>query len=483
MKFLAALLNAIITLTFVLQGNSQSIPDMLEKSLTGVVTVAVYKTQAANQVYGFRGEVSIPEKAYQKALELGGYEGVGSGFLYEYKGKRYAITNAHVIDLASQEDSSVFVYTFDRTKHLVKVIGADSFYDIAVLEFAKAPAQEYSALKFKPEQSRIGEPVYAIGNPLGELPYSVSDGIISAKNRIRSSFTGKFGYLQSTATLIWGNSGGPLVDVKGQVAGINSQIEIAYTGDIQPQINYALEAGLSERLVKELIDNNGRVIRCYLGLELAQLDTVDQYNPKKEVILSNVIEGSPTYLALKPQVGSIVTHINNEKLESLEQALGILEQKKPGTSLEFTFLRNAKAIKVKVAAGELKTTELESIATHVLTQSEFFEFDPNSSQVMLTYEPSMMFEFGEDRKAKKIQKTKRETYQVLAAGIMGDDGDASDMYKVITLYELGGAIRLSSLSGMLDLSVTKKDDPLEKVKTYRYYFSGDENVTKAILYY
>lgn len=462
---------------------AQTTSDMLEKTISGVVTVAVYKTEVNNRIYGFRGDVSIPEKAYQRALELGGYEGMGSGFLYEYKGKRYVITNAHVIDMASKEDSSVFVYTFDRAKHLAKVIGADSFYDIAVLEFVKQPAPEYAALKFKIEPSRIGEPVYAIGNPLGELPYSVSDGIISAKNRIRNSYKGKFGFLQTTATLIWGNSGGPLVDINGQVAGINSQIEIANTGDIQPQINYALEASISQRLIHEIIDNSGRVIRCYLGLELSQTESEEVYNPVKKVTLSGVIEGSPGYLALKPHVDALITHLNNEKVESIEHALGLFESIKPGTSVEFTLFSKGKTSKVKVLAGELKTIELEAIASHVLQQSEFIQFDPNAAQVILTYEPNTVFEIGENKKVTKPAKSKQETYQVLAAGVMGDEDDASDMYKVVALYELGGAIKLSSLSGLLDFSVTKKGDPEERVKTYRYYFSGDENIKKLVLYY
>jgi S1-C subfamily serine protease len=141
-------------------------------------------------------------------------------------GTKYVITNAHVIENALDEEGSIYVYSINRTKYEVKVLGGDSFYDIAVLEFVDTPGPEITTVKFKTEEPRLGEPVYAIGNPLGEYPYSVTDGIISAKNRVRGCYTGKFGFLQTTATVIWGNSSGPLVDAKGDVAGINSQISL-----------------------------------------------------------------------------------------------------------------------------------------------------------------------------------------------------------------------------------------------------------------
>lgn len=461
---------------------AQTVPDMLENTITSVVTVGVYQTEVLNKVYGFRGGLSIPEKAYEKALDLSGTEWTGSGFLYEYKGKKYAITNAHVIENAANEDSSIFVFMYDRSKHMVKVLGADSFYDIAVLEFSATPGAAYPPLAFKQEPARLGEPVYAIGNPLGEFPYSVSEGIISGKNRVRGSFKGKFGFIQSTATIIWGNSGGPLVDQKGKVAGINSQIEITSNGYIQPQINFALEASLSERLVKEIIDNRGRVVRSYLGVGLSQ--QVDQYSAlSNPVFLGHVLENSPAANSLTKYVGSQLTHINGEKINSVEQALGILEGVKPGRPVEFTLFVNEEVVKVPVTGRQLDDASLASLATHVLRQSQFFTFDKDAPQVIVRYNHQTTLAMEDNLMViKPTQNTSDVSYQVVAAGVSSEENN-SDFYKVVTLAELGSAIRLSSLSGVLDLAVVRTNDEYQSLINFRYFFSGDETVLISTLFY
>ncbi|MDX5320203.1 MAG: trypsin-like peptidase domain-containing protein, partial [Bacteroidota bacterium] len=253
-----------------LQAQAQHAPDMLEKAISSVVTVAVYKTEDVKQALGYRG---ISDKAYEKVLDLSDSKSSGSGFVIERNGKKYVITNAHVIEHASTDADALYVYSIDRTKYQVKVVGGDSFYDLAVLEFITPPGKEIEVIDFRKEDARIGEQVYAIGNPLGEYPYTVTDGIISAKNRVRGGITGKFGFLQSTATVIWGNSGGPLVDAQGKVLGINSQIAFAKRGGTQiwqPQINFALEAEISNRLINDILSNNGLVKRAWLGLEVVQ---------------------------------------------------------------------------------------------------------------------------------------------------------------------------------------------------------------------
>ena len=173
-------LTVIFLITAFGSGYAQTNSDMLEKAIGGVVTVAVYKSEIVNRPLGFRGAVDFPVEAYARALDLAGAMGSGSGFAYSYKGKKYVVTNAHVIENAADEDSSVFVFSVDRSRYPVKVLGGDSFYDIAVLEFLTQPGDDIRAMEFKKAEARLGEPVFAIGNPLGEYPYSVSDGIVSA---------------------------------------------------------------------------------------------------------------------------------------------------------------------------------------------------------------------------------------------------------------------------------------------------------------
>ncbi|MCD4683584.1 MAG: S1C family serine protease, partial [Bacteroidales bacterium] len=303
------ILYSLVSLVFLATNSQgQNIPDMLENAIGAVVTVGVHKTDVVKRQLGFRGE-SAPDMAYEEALNLAEVASSGSGFIIEKNGKLYVVTNAHVVENASADPGSIYVYTVNRSQYEVKVVGGDSFYDIAVLEFVDKPGGEISTIKFRSTEARIGEKVYAIGNPLGEYPYTVTDGIISAKNRVRGGMTGKFGFLQTTATLIWGNSGGPLVDEHGKVVGVNSQIAFADTPDggqiLQSQINFALEAELSERLIDDILAYDGRVRRAYLGIELSQKYeySYDGYDysliSEDELpVISGIIPGSPAYASL-----------------------------------------------------------------------------------------------------------------------------------------------------------------------------------------
>ena len=232
----------------------QSVPDMLEKTLGAVVTVGVHEEEIVKRQLGFRGE-SAPDIAYEKALSLADVSSSGSGFIIEKNGKLYVITNAHVVEEASDEPGSVYVYSINRSKYEVRVVGGDSFYDLAVLEFVDTPGNEINTISFRDTDVRIGEKVFAIGNPLGEYPYTVTDGIISAKNRVRESMTGKFGFFQTTATIIWGNSGGPLLDAHGRVVGVvASKLAAArvfeWTGDLPQNINYAVKSAYLRTLLE-----------------------------------------------------------------------------------------------------------------------------------------------------------------------------------------------------------------------------------------
>ncbi len=169
------------------------------------------------------------------------------GIHYRTERKKYVITNAHVISSASPGKGNITVFSINRDKYDMEVIGGDSFYDLAILAFITPPGPELTTMAFRQDEIRIGEPVYAIGNPMGIFPYSISDGIISAKNRVRNAApTGRMGFLQSTASVFQGNSGEPLIDMKGLVVGINSQLfatDFAGQPEVLSQINFARKPG------------------------------------------------------------------------------------------------------------------------------------------------------------------------------------------------------------------------------------------------
>ncbi|HEY6872242.1 MAG TPA: trypsin-like peptidase domain-containing protein [Geobacteraceae bacterium] len=350
-------------------------PDMLEKALPAVVTVAVYKTDAIGKIYGYARKA---DAAYSHPLNISDAQSSGSGFIVEKQGKKYVVTNAHVIDQATDEKGALAVFTITGRRYPARVIGADTFYDVAVLEFAgQGPGEEVASLTFSPREPRIGEQVFAIGNPLGAFPYTVTQGIIGGKNRVRGGPTGKFGYLQSSATTIWGNSGGPLIDAGGQVVGINSQIEIVSRPlgtFIQPQLNFALEAGIAERAVAEIL-THGHLVRAFTGLIATQ-----EFDPETGLMqgmsprIAAVLPDSPAAPALGGREGSAITAVNGVKVRNIEELLGELERIRPGGNVRLTLENGGESVPVSFSAGALTAKLNGALASFFL--KSFASLDP-----------------------------------------------------------------------------------------------------------
>jgi S1-C subfamily serine protease len=479
-----------------------SLSDVLENVMSSVVTVAVEKTDGTKQLLGFRGQTS--DIAYEKALDLSNSKSSGSGFVIQKNNKKYIITNAHVIEQASELQGSVYVYTINRSKYEVKIIGGDSFYDIAVLEIIGTPGPEIKPITFATKDSRVGEKVFAVGNPLGEYPYTVSDGIISAKNRVRNGITGKFGFLQSTATVIWGNSGGPLVNEKGQVVGINSQIAFANSGNQQiwqPQINFALEGILSNRLIDNIINNNGRVKRCYLGIQLSQ---AYEYSAALKLmggdgwmlidslpVITGSISGSPAEKSLKDKIGYKIIKIGNTDIRNLQEALGEFELLVPGAIAKLTIKRGNSIEVINITTEELTPTKNQAIAysgfetdnSIKLTSVDgytYISFNQGENIVQKEGKRSGGLNQGGKLRGEDITSGK---WRIVAAGY--DSDNYKSMWKIKELSDLGAALRLTSSIGVIDLYLTKAgSNSDDDVQVKRIGFAGDDlNKSKAVLWY
>jgi S1-C subfamily serine protease len=485
---ISILLSTIITFSF-----GQSIPDILEKTLGAVVTVGVYKTEITKHALGFQGN-GTPEMAYEKALDMAGVPGSGSGFIIEKNGKLYVITNAHIIEDASDESGSIYIYSVNRSKYEVNIVGGDSFYDIAVLEFVDEPGIEISSIQFRDNDIRIGEKVYAIGNTLGEYPYTVTDGIISAKNRMREGMTGKFGFMQTTATIIWGNSGGPLIDINGKVAGINSQIAFAETPNgghvLQSQINFALEAGISNRIVNDIITNNGRVRRAFIGVEISQKHgykyTGYNYVPVEIdafPVISGTIPGSPASSTLADKINWQVKKINGKQIRNLEEVLGELENVKPGSSIIFSLENDGFSTDVSVNTGELKAIELEHIARYILNRNKDIVVDYDQRQLTFKMKESNFYYHNEKElyRYEMTGKSLQDSYYILAAGIYTEN--TKSMWLIENIQDMGAAFRLTGSAGLIDFYVLMAGNSIDDIELLRLYLSGDKNVTKSTIWY
>src|SRR5215831_9524884 len=190
--------------------------------------------------------------------------GVGSGFIVDPKG--YILTNQHVIDGATR----ITVGLLSGEKYRGKVIGVDEETDVAVIKID--PAHDLPTVKLgDSNNAQVGDWVLAIGSPFG-LDQTVTAGIISKKERETPYFTTFQRFLQTDAAINRGNSGGPLVNMRGEVIGMNSQIATS-TGDYNG-IGFALPANETNFVYKQLIAQ-GKVKRGYLGITLESVH--DEY--------------------------------------------------------------------------------------------------------------------------------------------------------------------------------------------------------------
>lgn len=512
---LAAVIGA-LSPVFVMAAESDS--DMLERTIGGVVTVAIYKGDDYNRPFGFGAS-----DAYAQLLNLSDALASGSGFCIEQNGKKYVVTNCHVIEGAAGDEGSIVVYSTNRTKYPMKIVGADSFIDIAVLEFdGKDPGPEFTTLKFTDTPPRLGETVFAIGNPYGDYPYAISKGIVGGLNRVREGLTGKYGYIQSTATIIWGNSGGPLVTQSGEVAGINTGIEIRERMNqyfVEPQINFALEASVAERAVNDII-SVGHVRRAYLGVRFSQDfgapktdDDPEFVDTGAKPIINDIAADSPAAAQLAPYKGAVVTRINDQDVDNIEEILAILESLKPGDDCTLYVDQNGHADKITVKTDELTNDRQTAWAAQILgslgwtvkqtdsgvTVQNTSANAPASAAPPSDAQPTAQQPNSADNSSLKSRLeqlfygTKQPSFQsvapvaqappeqpLVALGLFDDKGNAVSIWRANDLKELGVAVRLAASEGRIDLAVKGDQD---KLSILRVWLSGqDGTLSRSLLY-
>lgn len=475
-------LSILITLALLpMYSVAQNASDMLEKAIASTVSVAVYNIEETHKTLGYRGS---PGVAYERNIDLSDARSTGSGFVIKRNGKFYVITNAHVVDRASSEAGSIYVYSVTRRKYEMKMIGGDSFYDLALLEFVTPPGNEVEATDFRKEDARIGERVYAIGNPLREYPFTITDGIISAKNRVRGGLTGKFGFLQTTATVIWGNSGGPLVDEKGNVIGVNTKIAFAERGGQtiwQPQINFAIEAPLVQRIVGDILDNNGFVKRAFIGVEIKQgyrYNATNAFfygNAWEQVdsvpIIGSVIPNTPAANSgLTSKIGARIMEINGVPVRNIEEALGELEKAEPNSNVIFTIARGNSSEKITIKSVELNPRNLERIATYVITKDADKELSVEGDDVFVVLKEKDYWS-GETVGIK---------YKLSSAGL--NEEDFKQMWRIEKLSDLGAALRMAGITGVIDLEL-KDVEGYEEPKIDRLNLAGHRDARHNTLWY
>jgi len=339
----------------VVEGMRTSYADVVEKTSPAVVRIEAdhkEKPQSQTQFPGgddlFR-QFGFPNPGQQAPNQRPQIErGLGSGVVVEAGGT--ILTNFHVVDGADK----IIVLMSDNKSYQAKVVGSDQPSDLAVL---KIEAENLPFLTLGNSDSvRVGDIVLAIGNPLG-IGQTVTAGIISAKGRRTGLSDGSFeDFLQTDAPINRGNSGGALVNLNGELIGINSQILSGGSSGGSIGIGFSIPSNMAKSVMEQLL-KDGKVHRGMLGINIQNItdDTAKALELKDTsgILVSNVRSGSAADKAGVKR-GDIITAINGEKIEDSNVLRNKVAGTLPGTDIKLTVVRNGEPMELTAKLDEFK---------------------------------------------------------------------------------------------------------------------------------
>ena len=265
----------------------------------------------------------------------------GSGFVISRDG--LVVTNFHVIEGASE----VKVHLGDRD-YTAEVKGTDRATDIALLKIDAGNDLRYLELGDS-TQSRVGDWVMVIGNPLN-LDKTVTTGVISAKNRSLGISDASFeNFIQTDAAINFGNSGGPLVNMRGEVVGIATAINWG-----AENIGFAVPVNTLKEILPQLRDK-GKVSRGYLGIQINNLNFTQAkafgLDSAQGALVASVEEDTPAGEA-GVKHGDVILGVDDVQVETTRDLINYVANKGPGSSVTLDVLRNGKRQDIKVRLGE-----------------------------------------------------------------------------------------------------------------------------------
>ena len=338
-----------------------SLPDftpLVQKQGTAVVNISTTNKMAMAEggppglseddpFYDFFKRFMPPDSPERGGPRPGPMMGSGSGFIVSEDG--YVLTNAHVVANAEE----VTVALTDKREFKAKVIGIDKRTDVALL---KIDATGLPTVKLgKSSALQPGEWVAAIGSPFG-FENTITAGIVSATGRSLPAET-YVPFIQTDVAVNPGNSGGPLLNLAGEVVGVNSMIYSGTGGYMGVSFAIPIEVALD---VAKQLQNQGKVTRGRVGIGIQPLTKELAESFKLEsttgAVIVNVEKGGPAEKA-GARVGDVVLAWNGRKLEDANELPRLVAATKPGSQATLELARNGKRESLKVTVGEIPTEE------------------------------------------------------------------------------------------------------------------------------
>lgn len=359
-----------------------SLAPMLEKVRPAVVSIVVEGKTKADR----RTEMDIPEEfefffgpGISRERSPRQFRGEGSGVIINAD-KGHVITNNHVIDNADK----ITVKLDDGREFKAKLIGSDPQSDVALLKIENP--KNLTEIKIADsDKLHVGDFTVAIGNPFG-LGQTVTSGIVSALGRSTgNSDEGYESYIQTDAAVNRGNSGGPLINLKGELIGINTAIISPNGGNAG--IAFAIPSNMANNLVQQILEF-GEVKRGLLGIKGGELnaDLAKEFNvdAQQGAFVSEVMSDSAASKAgLK--AGDVIIGINGQKIRSFAELRAKVATTGSGKIIELTYLRDGKeaTTKVTLQADEQSKTNANTLLP-ALKGAEFSNYNNGIKGVELT---------------------------------------------------------------------------------------------------
>ena len=327
--------------TIVESNRENAIIDITKVDVDKLLTQAEVYAANVNSTVGITTSITTNFWGYQTTSAAS-----GSGFIFSNDG--YILTNYHVVE----ESSAITVTMYDGTGYDAKLIGYDEGNDVAVL---KIEANNLVPVVLgNSDNINVGDNVVAIGNPLGELTFSLTSGAISAKDReITMSNGATMQLMQTDCAINSGNSGGALFNLYGEVIGITNA---KYSGNSNSSasidnIGFAIPINKARQIAESIIEK-GYVSKPYVGLSVTTVSTETQsYGLPKGAAVKTVAADSPAAKA-GIQVNDIITHIGGKEISGSSELVSIVGKAAVGETLVFTVYRQGKNADITVTVGE-----------------------------------------------------------------------------------------------------------------------------------
>ena len=321
------------------QGALPSLAPMLEKVLPAVVSVQVEGTAAPTQNMPEELKKFFGDNAPQEQAQP--FEGLGSGVIID-AAKGYVLTNNHVISQAQK----ISVQLNDGREFDAKLVGSDDQSDIALLQLQN-PSHLTQIAIADSDKLRVGDFAVAVGNPFG-LGQTATSGIISALGRSGLNLEGLENFIQTDASINRGNSGGALLNLNGELIGINTAILAPGGGSVG--IGFAIPSNMAQTLAQQLIQF-GEIKRGLLGIKgmemSADIAKAMNIDAQRGAFVSEVLPNSGSAKA-GIKSGDVIVSMNGKPLSSFAELRSRIATTEPGTKVKLGLLRDGKPLDVEV---------------------------------------------------------------------------------------------------------------------------------------